>query len=147
MTPPPEDRAAPLVVFDGACLLCNAGMQFIVGRDPRERFRFATLQSDLGRGLAQRAGVPNDGREATMLLVDAGTVYVRSEAALRIAGDLGRGTFERWLFRGLSRLGLFAPRWLRDFVYDQLARNRHRFGVASQTCWLPSDEIRRRIAS
>lgn len=141
----PEDRAAPLVVFDGACLLCNTGMQFIVVRDPREHFRFATLQSELGQALSQRAGVVGDGRDATMLLVDGGAVYVRSEAVLRVARELGRSTFERGLFRVVSRLGALVPRRLRDFAYEKVARHRHRWPWAPETCWLPNDDVRRRI--
>jgi predicted DCC family thiol-disulfide oxidoreductase YuxK len=142
-----EDREAPVVVFDGACLLCNAGMQFIVKRDPRARFRFATLQSELGQRLAQQAGTATGGRDATMLLLEAGNVYSRSDAAFKIAGELGVTAVERWLFRALGRMGVLMPRWLRDFVYNCVARNRHRLGLTSETCWVPSDEVRRRFAS
>jgi predicted DCC family thiol-disulfide oxidoreductase YuxK len=142
-----EDQQPPLVVFDGECLMCNAGMQFIVKRDPQARFRFATLQSELGQRLAQGAGVASEGREATMLLVESGKLYARSDAVLRIARGLGVGAVERWAFRSLSMLGRLMPRWVRDLAYAQVARNRHRFGLTSETCWLPSDEVRRRIAS
>ena len=80
---------SPLVVFDGACLLCNAGMQFIVERDPQALFRFTTLQSELGQRLAERANV-RGGAEATMLLVEAGAIFQRSDAVLRVARHLGR---------------------------------------------------------
>lgn len=142
-----EASQPPLVVFDGECLLCNAGMQFIVERDPSARFRFASLQSDLGQRLANQSGVATEGRDATMLLVERGHVYQRSEAALRIARELGGAPLGRGLFRCLATVGLLVPRWLRDFVYNRVAHNRFRFGRTTETCWLPSDEIRRRMAS
>lgn len=135
------------MVFDGECLVCNRGMRYIAERDPGARFRFATLQSPVGQGLALRAGVATEGKGATMLLLDSGKLYTRSEAVLRIGCALGRGRFERGVFRGLCTLGLWAPRWLRDAVYALVARNRLRLGSTTEACWLPSDDIRRRIVA
>lgn len=139
--------AAPLVVFDGACLLCNSGVQFIVERDPAAIFRFTSLQSEMGQRIAARAGAPMEGRDATMLVVEAGVTYERSDAVLRIVRALGRTGLERWAFRWLASAASLVPRWLRNFVYNRVASNRHRFGFASETCWLPTDELRRRLAS
>lgn len=137
---------SPLVIFDGACLLCNTGMQFIVERDPGARFRFATLQSELGRRLADRAHV-SGGTAATMLVFEADAIYQRSDAVLRVARHLGRTPFERFVFGLVSRIGSWCPRVVRDFVYDRVSQNRYRFGSDSETCWLASEDLRRRIAS
>lgn len=137
---------APLVVFDGECLFCNAGMQFIVTRDPAAHFRFAPLHSDVGGQWARASNLPVNGRDATMLLVEGGRVYQRSEGALRIAKYLGRGPIERALFSTMATLGLLVPRRVRDAVYSVVARNRHRLGTRAAACWLPSEELSRRIA-
>lgn len=146
MAPTLDGTGAPLVVFDGECLFCNAGMQFIITRDPAAQFRFAPLHSELGGQWARTASLPTAGRDATMLLVQSGRVYQRSEAAFRIAKYLGRGRFERLLFRGLATLGLLVPRRLRDAAYSVVARNRHRLGSQEAACWIPSEELSRRIA-
>lgn len=138
---------ALLVVFDGECLFCNASVQFIITRDPQARFRFAPLHSDVGGRWAQASNLPVTGREATMLLVEGDRVHQRSDAAFRIAKSLGRGPVERALFSTLAALGLLVPRWLRDAAYSVVARNRHRLGMREAACWLPSEELSRRIAS
>ncbi len=146
---PLELDAVPpsLVVFDGSCLVCNRAMHFIVDRDPSAHFRFAALDSELGLALAGRTGVPTDGQEATMLLVEEGQVHVRSDAVLGIARRLGRTAFERWLYRTCSAMGSVMPRAARDFLYGVVARNRHRIAFFSNECRLPTEELRRRLAS
>src|SRR5262245_25930474 len=86
-TPGPEpDR--PVVVFDGVCNLCNATVDFILRRDRRGLFRFASNQSAAGGALLSRAGIdPADVR--SVYLVEGGRVSKRSTAALRIARGLG----------------------------------------------------------
>ena len=42
----------PLTIFfDGECNLCSGSVQFILKRDPEERFRFASLQGVTGQQL------------------------------------------------------------------------------------------------
>jgi len=76
--------AAPIVLFDGACNLCNGAVRFIIERDPRCLFRFASLQSPAGADLARHHGFPGD-QLRTVALIDGGRIYTRSSAALRIA--------------------------------------------------------------
>ena len=45
-----------VVLFDGVCNLCNGAVQFVIRRDPRERFRFAALQSEAASALLSQAG-------------------------------------------------------------------------------------------
>ena len=72
-----------IVLFDGVCNLCNGAVRFILARDPRERFRFASLQSDVARRLLKGDGPPE-----TIVLIEAGKIYTKSTAALRIARGL-----------------------------------------------------------
>lgn len=139
--------AAPnaIVLFDGDCLFCNAALQFVVERDPQAQFRFASLQSQLGGALSERAGTKLSDASATMLLLEGGRLYQKSDAAFRVARKLGRGPWGRATWRGVSWLGLRLPRALRDSVYTLVARNRHRLVWAAPTCWLPTEELRRRL--
>ena len=45
------------VVFDAHCLLCSGSVCYLLRHDRRRRLRYATVQSDAGRGLLLRAGV------------------------------------------------------------------------------------------
>jgi predicted DCC family thiol-disulfide oxidoreductase YuxK len=133
------DGAHPVVLFDGVCNLCNASVQYIVDRDPQALFRFASLQSDAGQkvlsdlGLTLPAGDPE-----SVLLVEEGRLYSHSDAALRIARRLkGPVRWTAWM--------LAIPHGLRDPLYRLVARNRYRWFGKSESCRVPTPELRARF--
>ena len=127
----------PLVLYDGTCGLCNRSVQLILRHDRRGRFRFAALQSDLGRALLARHGLAVDALD-TVVLVEDGRAWTKSAAALRIA----RGMDRPWPL--LRVLGI-VPRPVRDFFYDRLANNRYRIFGRVDACMLPPPEVRARF--
>ncbi len=131
----------PVVLFDGVCNLCNGSVQFILDRDPAERFRFAALQSDAARRLLIALGRPAPtGEPDSVVLVENGQVWERTDAALRIARSL----------RGLWRLFavfLLVPRPLRDAVYRWVARHRYRWFGRTESCRVPTPALRARFLS
>lgn len=126
-----------LVLFDGVCNLCNAIVRFIIPRDPHGHFQFATLTSDVAaRALA---GAPRAAKLAeSVLLIDEGRIFTRSDAALRIFRRL---TFPWPLAYGLIVL----PKALRDRVYDAVARRRYRWFGRRDQCMIPDPSIRSRF--
>lgn len=126
-----------MIVFDGVCTLCSRWVRFVILRDARARFRFAPLQTPAGAALLQRHGIdPHDVR--TFLLVKAGRAYLRSDAVIEIARDLGAGW--SWL-RALH----LVPRTWRDALYDLLARHRYRWFGRQQHCMTPDEGMRARF--
>lgn len=127
----------PVVLFDGVCNLCNGSVQFILKRDPQARFRFASLQSEAGRSLLVEHGLDPDAL-SSVVVVEDGRVWQESSAALRIARHLP-GAWK------LLRIFTVIPRPLRDAVYRLIARNRYRWFGKSETCWLPTPELKGRF--
>ncbi|WP_419933901.1 thiol-disulfide oxidoreductase DCC family protein [Candidatus Palauibacter sp.] len=123
----------PIVLFDGVCNLCAGTVRFIIPRDRRGRFRFASLQSEAGRrvllGLGAEGPDPDEPPQS-LVLVANGRVYRRSRAALRIAAGLDRG----W---PLVAVFLVVPAPLRDLAYRFVARNRYRWFGRKTACELP----------
>lgn len=133
------DQAHPIVLFDGVCNLCNGSVLFILDRDPAAHFRFAALQSDAGRRLLEELGRPlGAGDPESIVLVDAGRVYERSAAALRIARRM------RGLWKLLWVL-VIVPWPVRDFVYRVVANNRYRWFGRTAECRVPTPELRARF--
>ncbi len=82
----------PLVLFDGVCNLCDASIRCILKGDPQKKFRFASLQSPLGKKMMEALRLkPNDLH--TMVLVEGGKFYFKSSAVLRIAKEMKAGFF------------------------------------------------------
>ncbi|HLU82279.1 MAG TPA: thiol-disulfide oxidoreductase DCC family protein [Trueperaceae bacterium] len=128
-----------VILFDGVCNLCNGAVLFIIDRDPRQRFLFAPLQSDFAVELL--AAIDQEAPVAdadSIVLIEDGRVYQRSEAALRIAKQLR----SPW---PLLRVFALVPTGLRDRVYDLVARNRYRWFGRQEECRVPTPELRQRF--
>ena len=133
----PADR--PVLLFDGVCNLCNASVQWVLIHDRRGQFRFAALQSALGREILERHGI--DSRHFdTVVLADADRIFLRSDAPLEIVRRIG----------GFWRLLYFfkiVPRPIRDAIYNFVARNRYRWFGREEACMLPRPEWKERFLS
>ena len=125
----------PVVLFDGVCNLCNGSVVFIIRRDPRGVFRFAPLQSPAAASLlGERAGTLPD----SLVLVENGRLYTRSDAVLRIVRRLR----QPWpLASALVEL----PAPLRDWLYAWVARNRYRWFGKRDVCMVPTPELQARF--
>jgi predicted DCC family thiol-disulfide oxidoreductase YuxK len=135
------ESAAPVIVFDGVCLLCSRWVRFLLKHDRAERYHFASMQSDGGRTLLLAHGLDPDS-PLSFLLVEDGRGYTDTDAIARVLRGLPR---RRWHWLG-STLRL-APRWLRDPAYRFVARHRYRIFGQSRSCFLPSPEQRARFMS
>ena len=137
LTPAPDlsGTTHPVVLFDGVCNLCNASVTFLIDRDPEATFRFAPLQSDVGRALVADCDLEG---EDSIVLVEDGRCYIRSDAALRIAGQM-RAPWP--LLRALR----VVPRPLRDFIYRGIAARRYRWFGKEAACRLPTPDLKRRF--
>lgn len=109
----------PIILFDGVCNLCNGAVQFIIERDKKQHFRFASLQSKIGQEYQQKAGLALD-KIDTILLVENGKIHQKSTAALRIARQLDG-------FWSLLFVFIIVPAFIRNAVYNFIAKNRYRW--------------------
>jgi len=135
-----EDQTNDFVLlYDGVCGFCNKSVHMILAHDKQGTLKFAPLQSHFGEEVTARHHVKNID---SIVLVDnsSGTerVYVRSNAALKIASYLG-GWWK------LLEVFQIIPRPLRDFCYDLFAKYRYRFFGKYDSCLLPSPEVRSRF--
>jgi len=130
----------PLILFDGDCNLCNGCVQFVIKRDRKARYRFASLQSEVGRAVLETA-LGRDGMATlpdSIVLVQRSKVQVKSAAALAIARGI------RWPWPLLAVFWV-VPYPIRDFIYDWVARNRLRWFGKRDACWIPTPQLRARF--
>jgi predicted DCC family thiol-disulfide oxidoreductase YuxK len=126
-----------VVLFDGECNLCQWSVKFIIQRDPRAYFKFASIQSSAGKRLLEERGVPSLNLDS-FVLVEGRSYFTRSDAALRVARHLSG------LWPLLTAL-TFVPHSLLDWAYDVIARNRYRWFGRPTTCMVPSQALRMRF--
>ena len=140
---------AAVVLFDGVCNFCDASVNFIIEHDPKGYFRFAPLQSDEGRRLANEYGLESTAPESTapasdiipidsVILVEDNKAVTHSTAALIILKRLGVPWSLLYVF-------VIVPKPLRDWAYKLFARYRYRMFGRKDQCMIPTQEIRARF--
>jgi len=127
------EAGRPVILFDGVCNLCTGSVRFVIERDSRKQFRFASLQSPVAEKLLGPQRNEADRLESVVLVVGA-RIYRKSSAALLIVRRLDG------LWPLLSVL-LAIPRPLRDAVYDWIGRRRYRMFGKRAACWKPQPEL------
>jgi predicted DCC family thiol-disulfide oxidoreductase YuxK len=132
-----SDRDTILVLFDGVCNLCNGAVKFIIKRDPKNVFTFASLQSDKARSELRRFGIRSDSFHS-MLVIHRDRCYERSDAALYIVRHLQRPW--SWLY-ALKII----PRFIRNAVYNLIAQYRYKLFGRQDACMLPTPELKARF--
>jgi predicted DCC family thiol-disulfide oxidoreductase YuxK len=129
----------PVVLFDGVCNFCNASVNFLIRQDKKNVFRFAPLQSEYGQKLLETYQLPKKQLDS-FVLIDNGKVYKSSNAGLRLYGKLP------WYWKW-TQLFWIVPRFIRDGVYNLIARNRYRWFGKKDSCMIPTPSVRNRFLS
>jgi predicted DCC family thiol-disulfide oxidoreductase YuxK len=127
-----------IILYDGACALCDASVKFCLPRDKAGRLYYCAVQSPLGQRLVAEAGLdPAD--PASFIFLKDGETLLRSTGALAV----GRELCGPWPV--LARIGWLVPRPLRDLVYDVIASNRTKWFGARELCLIASPQERQRF--
>ena len=122
-----------IILFDGVCNLCSGAVQFVIRRDTKNKFSFASLQSDIARQLLFEKGLTPS--LETILVLKGDVVFEKSDAALEIARHLSGA----WPLLYVCKL---VPRFIRDGVYTWIANNRYRFFGRQESCMLPAPGLK-----
>ena len=132
-------KQQPVILFDGVCNFCNSAVNFVIRHDKKAQVQFAPLQSDKGRLFLRQYGLPA-AEMKSFVFIEEGKSYTQSTAALRVCRYLN----------GLWPLCygfIIVPKFLRDGIYNWIAKNRYKwFGVREQ-CMMPTPEVRTRFIS
>ena len=126
----------PVILFDGVCNLCSGSVQFILKRDKEKKFLFASLQSGYGQDLLKQLDLPTDTFNSFILYEDE-KVYTRSTAALKMFEQLKNW---RWI-----KIFWIVPKFIRDAVYNLIAKNRYKWFGKKEECWLPTPDLKARF--
>jgi len=127
-----------LILFDGVCNLCNASVQFIIKRDKKDIFRFTALQSEAGQELIKKYNIDMVKTDSIILYSETKGIFYKSTAALKIASFLG-------FPRNIMVVFLIIPPFIRNWVYDYIAKNRYKWYGKRETCMVPTPELQNKF--
>ena len=127
----------PVILFDGVCNFCNSAINFTIKRNNKANISFAPLQSETGQKLLKQYNLPVNDMES-FVFIKNGVAYKQSTAALKVCRHL-RGLWP--LCYGL----IIVPKFIRDGIYNWIARNRYKWFGKKESCMIPTPEIRARF--
>ena len=127
-----------LILFDGVCNLCNSSIQYVINHDKNERFMFAPLQSNVGELVIKKFSIDTKKIDSILLYSNENGLSIKSSAALKVAKHLG---FPRNLMFGF----IIIPAFIRNWVYDYIAKNRYRWYGKKEECMIPTPELKSRF--
>jgi len=121
-----------ILFYDGDCGFCNSSVQFVLKHRKHNCIYFATLQSDLAKETLGNKGISIE--LDTLYYLKNNNIYSKSSAGLQISKELKSP---------YSFFSIFyvVPKFIRDFVYTQIAKRRHK--IKSDFCVLPSTDEKR----
>ena len=123
----------PIILFDGICNFCNSSVNFIIENDKNDVFRFASLQSDFTKELRNTINIPDE--IDSIILILNGKCFTKSDAVLEISRNLNG-------FWKLFYAFIVIPKFIRNFFYDIIAKNRYKWFGKKEVCMIPSEEIK-----
>jgi len=123
-----------IIFFDGVCNLCNSSVNFIIKRDRKNIFYFASLQSDVAKDILGK-NYPSSGTFDTILYLENNKLFTYSTAILRIGKKL---PFPYPLFYAF----IIVPPFIRNYIYGIISRNRYKWFGKKDQCMIPAPGLK-----
>jgi len=127
-----------LILFDGVCNLCNSSINYVIRHDKGKVFMFAPLQSDAGKEIIETYNLDTSKTDSILLYSEGKGLKIKSSAAIAIASKLG-------VPRNLLSVFYIVPPFIRNWVYDYIAKNRYKWYGKKDACMIPTPELQERF--
>lgn len=124
------DENRPIFLFDSVCILCDNAVQYVLTHELNSDMLFISIQSPRGRELALAHGIDPDNPE-TFIFFENGLAHYKSDGVIALSQHL-RGAVR------LLRFGAYIPKFLRDWSYEKIARNRYKIFGKTEQCIIPN---------
>lgn len=127
-----------IILFDGICNLCNSSVQYVIKHDKKNIFMFTALQSEVGKQLTKTHNIDTAKIDSILLYTPKKGIVSKSTAALKVATQL---SFP------INIMGVFfiIPTFIRDWVYNYIAKNRYKWYGKKDACVIPSPELKNKF--
>jgi len=129
----PEQKQ--LILFDGICNLCNSSVQYVIKHDSKDKFMFTALQSEVGQQIIKEYNIDTAKTDSILLYTPEVGISSKSTAALKIAFQLG-------FPNNLLCVFFIIPPFVRNYVYDYIAKNRYKWYGKKESCMIPTPELK-----
>ena len=126
-----------IILFDGVCNFCNSAVNFVIKRDKKSVLKFAPLQSEFAKRILVNHHLSAED-VTTFLFLENNKIYTKSTAALKVCRYL-KGLWS--LLYGF----IIVPKFIRDGIYNWIAKNRYQWFGKKEVCMIPPAHVRSRF--
>ena len=114
-----------IILFDGECTMCNNYILFVAKNDSDDNFRFLSIQNKKVNELKKIHSICTE-NISSIYIIDNNEIKSKSRAVLKIVSML------KFPYNLLTVFYII-PNFLRDIIYDLVAKNRYRiFGKVDE---------------
>lgn len=132
----PKDKQ--LILFDGVCNLCNASVQYVIKHDKNNFFLFTPLDSKVAKEIIEKYNLDTSKIDSIIHYAPETGIKIKSTAALKIASQLG-------FPRNLMTIFYIIPPFIRNWVYNYVAKNRYKWYGKRDECMIPTEELKQKF--
>jgi predicted DCC family thiol-disulfide oxidoreductase YuxK len=125
-----------IILFDGVCNLCNNTVSFLIKYDKNYIFKFAAIQTNAGESIIRQYSLLDEGK--SVIFIKDGIVFYKSDAIIEIAKQING-------WPHIFKYACLFPKFLRDGIYNLIAKNRYTLFGRKETCTVPTEEDRNRF--
>jgi predicted DCC family thiol-disulfide oxidoreductase YuxK len=124
---------SPILIYDGICVLCNFFLDIIIKADKNKSLKYLPLQDEKAQLLINSANLEKI--DTVVYYSPNKQFYIKSEAVIQVLTDIG-GIWK------MTSVFKFIPLFIRDYIYDFIARNRYGWFGKRKSCRLvPGNDI------
>jgi predicted DCC family thiol-disulfide oxidoreductase YuxK len=127
----------PVILFDGVCNFCNKMVNFVIRQDRKSVFLFCALQSSTGERLLKEYNIDWKANDS-FVVIENNKAHLKSDAALKLYNRLP------WYWKWTQVFWIF-PKFIRDWVYNVIAKNRYKWFGKREQCMIPPSETRQKF--
>jgi predicted DCC family thiol-disulfide oxidoreductase YuxK len=127
-----------IILFDGVCNLCNHLVSFLIKYDKNNIFHFAAMQTEAGEKIIYEYNLTDNIK--SIILIKEGITYFKSDAIIEIAKQING-------WPNILKYGFLIPKFLRDGIYNLIAKNRYFLFGKKEACPTPSEDDKKRYIS
>ena len=124
-----------IVFFDGVCNLCQGSVRYLIKHDKKGVLKFASLQGNYAKDFVNETEIQS---MQSIIFFDGKILYKKSTAVLKLSSLLGG-------WHQLLLLGYILPRFVREWLYNIVAKNRYSWFGKKDQCMLPSKGFENRF--
>jgi predicted DCC family thiol-disulfide oxidoreductase YuxK len=123
-----------VVVLDGECVVCSGFARFVVFFNPAARLMWA--QHAVTREFLAKFDISFEDVMQSIVALHEGQVYRGSDAFIAILSTMP------WFIHFLGLLISMFPKFIREYVYSLISRNRYTLFGKKNSCSLPDKEMK-----